>query len=139
MKASVFDEDFAGMPPPDDHPCQVDSRHIALQRVRIQRWSSAFGVELHTQTLDERKIRVVAGQGEHMFCRKPLSLPMLLNHYFVLGELLNAGIKERLDLACLDAVFDVRANPILEGSTQFFSTMHQCDSRSIPVEIERGF
>src|SRR6266852_9416117 len=65
VEAPVFDENFAGVPPADDHSREMDARHIALQRIRIQRRFAAFRIKLHAQALDEREIGVVAGQREH--------------------------------------------------------------------------
>src|SRR5260370_31970028 len=65
VEAPVFDENFAGVPPADDHSREMDARHIALQRIRIQRRFAAVRIELHTQVFNERAIGMVAGQREH--------------------------------------------------------------------------
>src|SRR6266851_7363381 len=62
VEAPVFDEYLAGVPPADDHPRQVDSGHIALQRIGIQRRPAALRIELHPEALDERKVRVISGE-----------------------------------------------------------------------------
>src|SRR6266851_809345 len=53
VKAPVFDEDLAGVPASDNHARKVDSRHIALQRIRIQRRSAALRIELHAEAFDK--------------------------------------------------------------------------------------
>src|SRR5882762_11885994 len=62
VEAPVFYENLAGVPSADHHSRQMDARHIALQRIRIQRRPAAFRIQLHAQALDEREIGVVAGQ-----------------------------------------------------------------------------
>src|SRR5260370_34996414 len=49
VEAPVFDEDLAGVPASDNHARKVDSRHIALQRIRMRGRPSAFRIELHAE------------------------------------------------------------------------------------------
>src|SRR6266851_5099306 len=53
VETAVFDENLAGVPASDNHARKVDSRHVALQRIRIQRRPTAFRIELHAQALDK--------------------------------------------------------------------------------------
>src|SRR5260370_11788292 len=60
VEAPVFNEYLAGVPAADDHPRQVDSPHIALQRIVIQRRPAALRIELHPEALDQRKFRFIS-------------------------------------------------------------------------------
>src|SRR5260370_37385973 len=53
VETAVFDENLAGVPASDDYARKVDSRHIALQRMRIQRRPAAFRIELHAEAFDK--------------------------------------------------------------------------------------
>src|SRR6266403_2678627 len=53
VESPVFDEDFAGVSASDNYARKVDSRHIALQRMRIQRRPAALWIKLHTKALDK--------------------------------------------------------------------------------------
>src|SRR5216683_6274833 len=93
VEAPVFDEYFAGVPPADDLSGQMDARHIALQRIRIQRRFAAFRIKLHAQALDEREIGVVAGQREHASRRQSLLTGSIFDHDFLICDLLHARLE----------------------------------------------
>ena len=93
VETPVLDENLARVTPPDDYPSQVDTGHIALKRIRIQRRPAAFWIELHTQALNERIVRVITSKSEYLLCRDSLRLSMLLDHHFVSGDFLYPGLE----------------------------------------------
>src|SRR5216683_3415480 len=137
VEAPVFDENLAGVPPANDHARQMDSRHIALKRVRIQRRLAAFRIEPHTQTFYEREIGVVAGQREHASRRQFLLTGSIFDHDFLARDLLDARLEQRFHLAGLDPVLNVRPHPVLDRCTKVLIPVHQRHARSISIEIER--
>src|SRR5690348_12094094 len=83
VKTSVFDEDFARVPPANDHSSQMNSWNIAFQRVGIKRRFSRFRIELHAQALDKRIVRMVAGQGKDLLGRQASLARPVLHHNLV--------------------------------------------------------
>ena len=54
-------------------------------------------------------------------------------------EAQHVSLEEGFHLFGLDAVFDVRANPILDGGTEFGAAMDQGHVGAGAIQIERGF
>ena len=50
-----------------------------------------------------------------------------------------SSLEERSNLLGLDAVFDVGADPILDGGAEFGAAMDQGDVGAVAIEIQRGF
>ncbi len=51
----------------------------------------------------------------------------------------DARLEEGGNLASLDAIFDVRAHPILDGGAQLRAAMHQRNASAVAIEIQSGF
>src|SRR5215467_4591143 len=47
VEAPILDKNFSGVPPPNDHPRQMNPRYVAFMRVSIHRRSLGFRIELH--------------------------------------------------------------------------------------------
>src|SRR4029077_11350417 len=81
VESSVLNETFAGVPPANHHSSQMNPRHVAFQRVGIESRLARFRIEPHSQTFDERKIRMIPRQSEHLARRQTLfAAPIAYNH-----------------------------------------------------------
>src|SRR5580700_1843381 len=87
VEAAVLDKNVASVPSADDHAGQVDSRHIAFERIRIKRGFSRIGVELHAQAFDKFIIGVIAGQGEYLSRGQSLLARAILHNDFLSRDL----------------------------------------------------
>src|SRR5260370_28975601 len=130
MEASVFDENLASMPSADDHSGQMDSRHIALERIRIQRRFAAFRIKPHAQAFNEREIGMVAGQREHAPRGQSLLTVSIFDHDFFLRDALHARLEQRSHFAGLDAVLNVQPHTILDRCSKILAPVYNLDSRS---------
>ena len=127
------------MPSADHHAGQMDPRNIALERIRIQRRLAAFRVKPHAQAFNEREIGMVAGEREHPSRRQSLFAGPILYKNFFIGDPLHARLEQRFHLARLDAVLNVRPDPILDRCTKFLVPVHQRHARSVSIQVERRF
>src|ERR1700730_6855777 len=127
------------MPASGYHTRKVKTGHIALQRFWVQRWLAAFGIESHAQTFNKGEVRVISRQCKHLFRRKSLCLAMLVYNDFVSSNFLDARFQQCLNLSRLDAVFNIRSYPILQGPPQFLPSMHQRNPRAVSVQVQRSF
>jgi hypothetical protein len=135
VKASIFDEYFAGVPSADHYSRQMDPRDIAFQCIGVQRRLSCFRVESHAQALDESKIGMITGQSEYLFRRQVLFTRAILHHDLISCDRFYVRVKQRIDLPRLDSVFDVGPHPILNGLTKFGVAVHESDARAIPIKV----
>src|SRR5579864_4739292 len=65
VEASILDEDFIGARAGHDYTRHVDSRHIALQRLRVANRAALLRRKLNSHAGQEVVIGVVAGHGEN--------------------------------------------------------------------------
>src|SRR5260370_11313294 len=137
VEAPVFDKNFAGVPPADDHSGQREARHIALQRIRIQRRFAAFRIKPHTPAFNDREVGMVAGQREHASRGQSLLTGAIFDHNFLIRDLLHARLEHCFHLARLDPVLNVRPYPILDRCTKFLVPVYQRHAHAISIQIER--
>ena len=98
-----------------------------------------FRVQDDAEAAQEREIGMVAGQGKDLRGRDGL-LPFRSADSHAAGlEAQHVGLEEGFHLFGLDAVFDVRANPILDGGAEFGAAMNQGYVGAGAIQIERGF
>src|SRR5690349_13773553 len=117
MKTPILDENLPRVTPSDYHSRQINPRHIAFVRVRVERGPFALWIELHPHALHKRKIRVISRQREYLFCGNPLCLRVILHYHFVFGDFLNTRVQQSLNLPRLDAILDVRPHPVFDRRT----------------------
>src|ERR1041384_5852441 len=117
MKTPILDENLSRVPPSDYHTRQINPRHIAFVRVRVERGPFALWIELHPHALHKRKIRMISRQREYLSCGNPLCLRVILHYHFVFGDFLNTRVQQSLNLPRLDAILDVRPHPVFDRRT----------------------
>src|ERR1700676_4300784 len=83
VKPPVLNENLSRVPPANHHARQVNSRNVALQRVRIERRLAGNRIEMHSQVLDELEIRMISSEGEYLFCGQPLFAAAVGDNHFV--------------------------------------------------------
>src|SRR5438045_1794404 len=137
VEAPVFDKYLAGMPPSDDHASQMNPRHIAFERVWIERRFAGFRIEPHPQALNKREVRMIARQREHASRGQSALAGSIFNYDFLIRDSFHMRLEHGLHLACFDAILNVRPHPILNGRTKLLLLMHQRYPRSISIVIER--
>src|SRR5438876_371271 len=137
VEAPVFDKYLAGMPPSDDHASQMNPRHIAFERVWVERRFAGFRIEPHPQALNKREVRMIARQREHASRGQSALAGSIFNYNFVICDSFHMRLEHGLHLAGLDAILNVRPHPILNGCTKFLLPMHQRHTCSVSIEIDR--
>ena len=68
---------------------------------------------------------MIAGKRKHMLGRNLAPIAIVSDRDAICGDLQDARIQVRRYLAFLEAIFDIRPNPILHRLAQFGSPMHQ--------------
>src|SRR5580700_3813790 len=66
VKAAIFDENFAGVDPADDHAGEIQTGNIALERLRIESGFIGLRIELHAELAQEIEIGMVAGENKDL-------------------------------------------------------------------------
>ena len=84
----------------------------------------------------EIEIGQVAGQEEDAFRGENLARTVPFDHHFPRADLDDQGLEARRDGAFLDAVLDVRPDPVLDGRAELGPPVHEGDLRPAPVEVE---
>src|SRR5665213_4106916 len=112
MKAPILNKDFIGTRTGNDHTCQVNSRHIAFKTSSIAARTSVRPFKANTERFKEGKVRMIAGHRKNkIVCHTHPALRRLKQDR-VRQNLNNLRIEVRRDLAGLDAVLDVRLDPV---------------------------
>src|SRR5207253_9170928 len=127
----------AGMPPADDHASQMKPRHIAFERVWIERRFAGFRIEPHPQALNKREVRMIARQREHTSRGQSALAGSIFNYNFVICDSLHMRLEHGLHLAGLDAILNVRPYPILDRRTKLLLPMHQRHAPPLSIEMQR--
>src|SRR5882762_6941210 len=98
MQPAVFDENLSRMATAGDYARQMNSWHIALQRLGIEVWFAAFRIKPHPQALNKSVVRVIAGQRENLPCWQPFFTGSVLDHDFLSRDLFDPGFKQTFHL-----------------------------------------
>src|SRR6185369_1798053 len=77
-------------------------------------------------------------QGQDKIVRDSESALLGVQNHFARKDLLYCRVEVRSDLAVLDAIFDVRLDPILHLWRDARAAMHHGDSRAVAPEFQRG-
>ncbi len=112
MKAAVLDEDFVGVGAGDDDSGQINSRAFALQRLGIRDGLRRGRIQMDPVVGHELEVGAVAGHGKDEIVLDGDFAFRRLQHHFVRPDLFDDRVEVALDFAALDAVFNVRLDPI---------------------------
>src|ERR1700733_6497532 len=114
MESAVLDENLVSAHAGNDHSGEVDTRYIALQRLRIARRAAVFPFHLYANRSQKIKVGMVPGQGKDKIIlqsNQSLRRQQLDRVFRDAGH--GAG-KVGSDFAVLDAIVDVRQNPVFD-------------------------
>src|SRR5882762_11048398 len=132
VESPIFDENFIGSRTRNDHPGHINPRHIALEGYGITNWTALVSRELDSRGSQEFIIGVVSRQGKHK---------IVLDCHFafrrvqpdVIGRnLLHRTVEIGSDLPVLDAVLNIRKDPVLHMRVHLGTAMYQRYPRSMP-------
>src|SRR5438477_6177965 len=115
MEASILDEDLSGLRSSDDHARQINSGNIALQCLGIAHRTHVITIlrKLHTDGAQEIEIRVIASKRKDKVILQALFAVGSADAHEIFADLAYRAVEERFHLASLDAVLDIRLDPIL--------------------------
>ena len=113
VKPAVLDKDLVGARSGHNHPRQVDARHIAFQGLWIADGKTIGAFEAHSHALQKGEIKPIAGHGEDEVVRQNLAPRRCFDNHRIGGDFNDIRVEKRLDFSVLDAIFDVRLDPVL--------------------------
>src|SRR5271165_5263928 len=113
VEASVLDEDLAGAHSGNDDSGEINSRHIALQRLRIDdRTLVGFAAQLDAKRAEKFEVGMISGQSEDVVVGQRDHSLRRFEHDVLQRDLADAGIEVGFHLSCLVAVLDVGLDPV---------------------------
>src|ERR1035437_3226391 len=132
VKAAVFDENFVGPRSRHDHPRNINSRNIALQRDRIANRAALLLRQFNPHAAQKIVVRMVANQGEHEVILQADRAARRIDKNVVDADFLHRTVEVSLDLPILDAVFNVGLDPVFNMMVELPVAVDQCDTGSVP-------
>jgi len=138
VEAAVFDEDLVGAHAGDDNAGQVNAWDIALEGLRIADWKPVGALETDPHRLKKTEIEMVAGHGEDKVIFERDAAQRRLHRHCVWSDFDHFGMKVCLDFAVLDAVLNVRLDPVLHVWLNPCPAVNQRDARAAAPKLERG-
>src|ERR1700722_8011811 len=134
VESPILDEDLPGETPADDYASQVNSRHVALQRIRINRGTLRIRVQLDSQALNEIVVGVVPSQQKHSLCRQArLDAGFVHDDDFGRRDFFYLGLKESLHLPGLDSIHNVGPQPIFNRVPHLRVPMNERDMSTVAI------
>ena len=135
MESAIFDKNFAGVISADHHSGDENSPDIALMREWVHGGLVGLRIERDPQGSQEFEVRMVSRQCKNLIRRQCHFTGVIGNHNAAVFDSLHLRFKQRANLPSLDAILDVRPNPILDCRAQFRAPVNQYDLRAIAIDI----
>ena len=138
MEAPVLDEDLIRMHSRNQNSSQVYTRPVALKCVRIGLRAPSGRVELDSHMPQKLDVRVITDQGEYEIVFEPLLPIRRPDTDAVFGDVFHGGAQVPGDLAFLEAILNVRFDPVLDGVAQLRLPVDEGDPRTGPEQLQGG-
>ena len=139
VKAAVFDKDFTGMVSANDYASQIQTRNIAFEGLRVESRLIGLRIELDAELAQKIEVGMVSGKGKNMHSRQCRGTARAADMHGIRLDADDMSLKQGRDLASLDAIFNVRPNPIFYGRAEFGAPVHHGDAGAAAIEVESSF
>jgi len=138
-----FNEDFVRARAGDNNACKVDSRYVAFQGSKGHTRGRGRGVWLFARGSTRMpRLRRKAKSGWYPVSAKTKLLGMTSSVFGrrdgdgIQVDVCDFAVEMGLDLAVLDAIFDVGLDPVLDVPVDAGAAMYERDARTVPPEIQ---
>src|SRR5271170_4597949 len=113
VETAVFNKNFVGARTRHDHARKINPGYVALQALSIAHRKQVLTFQPNAERDQEFEVRMVPGQRKYAVVPKLLQTLRSVDPDTVRANLGHCTGKIRSDLAVLDAILDVRQNPVL--------------------------
>src|SRR5581483_2101984 len=109
----------------------INSRNIALQRLRIAHRPALLGRQLNPQALQKVVVRGVACQCEYEVVLQTDGSARSPPYHVILLDTRHTAAEVRSNLAIFNAVLDIRLDPVFDVMMDLRPAVNQCDPRAV--------
>src|SRR5215467_638275 len=113
VKAAILDKNLVGARSGHDHTCNIDSRHVALERNGIAHRTTLLGREFDSHGAKKFIVGMISGEREDKVVLDSHLAFRRVQYDAICFDLPDGAAEVGSDLPVLDAVLDIGEDPVL--------------------------